>query len=112
MPATANRRKGQSAAETSPDAHDLANRPKDFLTKGEVKALLAAAKAGRHGARDHLLLTMIFQHGLRAIEACRLCVDQIDLEGARVWVERVKGRIIGEKPHCPHACRHSHAPGV
>ena len=91
MTAPASRRKGKSSVEPRPDAHDLASRPKDFLTKGEVKALLAAAKDGRHGARDHLLLTMIFQHGLRAVEACRLRVDQVDLEGARVWVERVKG---------------------
>ena len=70
MTAPASRRKGKSAAETGPEAHDLETRPKDFLTKGEVRALLAAAKDGRHGARDHLLLTMIFQHALRAIEAC------------------------------------------
>ena len=98
MTAPASRRKGKSAAETGPEAHDLATRPKDFLTKGEVKALLAAAKHGRHGARDHLLLTMIFQHALRAIEACRLRVDQVDLEAARVWVERVKG---GQSTHQP-----------
>jgi hypothetical protein len=35
-------------------------------------------------AEAHLLLTMIFQHGLRAIEACHL--DQVDLEAARVWL--------------------------
>ena len=80
-----------------PHAHDLATRPKDFLTKGEVKALLAAAKDGRHGARDHLLLTMIFQHGLRAIEACRLRVDQVDLEAARVWVEKDATTFTGER---------------
>ncbi|MGA9549301.1 MAG: tyrosine-type recombinase/integrase, partial [Rhodomicrobium sp.] len=98
MTAPASRRKGKSAAETGPEAHDLASRPKDFLTRGEVRALLAAAKDGRHGARDHLLLTMIFQHALRAIEACRLRVDQVDLEAARVWVDRVKG---GRSTHQP-----------
>jgi type 1 fimbriae regulatory protein FimB/type 1 fimbriae regulatory protein FimE len=45
---------------------------------GEVSALLAAAKDGRHGAHDHLLLMMIFQHALRAIEAYRLRVGQVD----------------------------------
>jgi type 1 fimbriae regulatory protein FimB len=84
MTAPASCRKGKSSAGNEPQAHDLASRPKDFLTKGEVKALLAAAKHGRHGARDHLLLTMIFQHALRAIEACRLRVDQVDIEAARV----------------------------
>ena len=98
MTAPASRHKGKSAVEPAPDAHDLASRPKDFLTKGEVKALFAAAKDGRHGTRDHLLLTMIFQHGLRAVEACRLRVDQLDLEAARVSVERVKG---GQSTHQP-----------
>src|ERR1700741_1923131 len=98
MKALASRPKGKSTARTGSDAHDLANRPKDFLTKGEVKALLVAAKDGRHGARDHLLLTMVFQHALRAIEACRLRVDQIDLEAARVWVDRVKGGLSTHQP--------------
>jgi integrase len=92
----------EACAQTDADAHDLASRPKDFLTKGEVKALLAAAKDGRHGARDYLLLTMIFQHALRAIEACRLRVDQIDLEAAGVDRAR-QGRTID----APAANRHA-----
>lgn len=36
MSAPTNRRKGKSKTETSSDAHDLARRPKDFLTKAEM----------------------------------------------------------------------------
>jgi hypothetical protein len=44
-------------------ANDTANgheRAKDFLNEGEIAALLDAAKGGRHGARDHLLLLVMF----------------------------------------------------
>ena len=54
------RRSVESDAEAAPHgAADGHERAKDFLTEGEVKRLLDAAKAGRHGVRDHLLLFMM-----------------------------------------------------
>ncbi len=47
------------------DGHE---RAKDFLTAAELAALLEAAKADRHGTRDHLLLMTMFRHDLRLIQ--------------------------------------------
>jgi type 1 fimbriae regulatory protein FimB len=48
---------------------------KDFLTEGEMKRLLDAAKSGRYGARDHLILLMTYRHGLRVSELIDLRLE-------------------------------------
>lgn len=58
-------RKIKSSPDTSAEAADRHERAKDYLSPGEVAKLLDAAKAGRHGVRDHLLLLMTYRHGLR-----------------------------------------------
>jgi type 1 fimbriae regulatory protein FimB len=80
------------------DTADRHERAKDFLTEGEIAALLDAAKGGRHGARDHLLLLVMFRHGLRVSEAVAFRRDEVDLDRARLWVRRLKGGLSVEQP--------------
>jgi type 1 fimbriae regulatory protein FimB len=79
-------------------AVDLHEKPKNFLTEAEIERFLQAAKGGRHGVRDHLMMLLMYHHGLRETELCRLTVSCLDLETARIWVERLKGSLSTHHP--------------
>jgi type 1 fimbriae regulatory protein FimB len=91
-------RKVKSSPASACEATDRHERAKDYLSLGEVVRLLDAAKAGWHGVRDHLLLLLMFRHGLRVSEAVELCRDELDLDRARLWVRRLKGGLSVEQP--------------
>src|ERR1039457_4118138 len=68
------------------------------LTRLEVEKLIDAAKGGRNGTRDRCLLLLMFRHGLRVSEACRLTLDQVDSESRVLHVRRLKGGLSTTQP--------------
>lgn len=79
-------------------AVDTHERRRDYLSPPDMDRLLAGAKKGRHGARDYLLLLMMYRHGLRVSEATALCRKDLDLEQSRLWVARLKNGLSVEQP--------------
>ena len=77
--------KSRSESRTA-DAHE---RVKDFLTEAEMAKLLTAARKARHGARDHLLMLMMYRHGLRVSEAIGLRWDDVDLDHAMALLSNI-----------------------
>jgi type 1 fimbriae regulatory protein FimB len=71
---------------------------KDFLTEGEMKRLLDAAKGGRYGQRDNLMLLMSYRHGLRVSELIDLRLRDLDLDTSRLFVRRKKGSLSTHQP--------------
>jgi type 1 fimbriae regulatory protein FimB len=91
----AKRRNVKSGSDAATDAHE---RRKDYLNETEIANLLEAAKRGRHGIRDHLLVLMMYRHGLRVSEVIGLRRDDVDLDQSCLWVRRLKNGLSVEQP--------------
>ena len=76
----------------------MKKRRSDSLTADEVRRVLHAAGDGRHGVRDQAMLLTLYHHGLRVTELCRLTLADLDLEGRRIWIERLNRGRSGAHP--------------
>ena len=88
-----NRRTVKGQPGEAVDAHE---RGKDYLGPDEVERLLEAAKKGRHAARDHALLLLMYRHGLRVSEVTSMRLADLNIKTSRLWVERLKGSLSTE----------------
>jgi site-specific recombinase XerD len=67
-------------------------RTREYLTEGEVEQLChAARKRGRYGHRDAAMILLAYRHGLRVSELVGLRWTQVDLDGGKLHVARLKG---------------------
>lgn len=71
---------------------------RNFLTDAEIKKLLAAARLGRYGTRDYLLVLLAYRHGLRVSELIDIRTSDLDLETGHFFVRRLKGSISSNHP--------------
>jgi type 1 fimbriae regulatory protein FimB len=74
------------------------SRGKDFLTEAEMRRFLEAARHGRHGVRDYLMMLITYRHGLRVSELVDLRLKDLDLETGRLYVRRKKGSLSTHQP--------------
>ena len=78
---------------------NLSRRKREYLTPDEIeKVLQAAAKFGRHGARDRTLVLLAYRHGFRVSELVSLRWDQIDLKAGLLHVARLKNGMASTHP--------------
>jgi type 1 fimbriae regulatory protein FimB len=71
---------------------------RSHLTGLEVGKLIAATRGTRNEARDRCLLLLMFRHGLRVSEACRLRLDQVDTKGKVLHIVRLKQGLSTSQP--------------
>jgi len=90
-----NRRNVKSSGTLTADRHE---REKDFLDEPEMDRLLEAAKKGRYGVRDHLMMMMMYRHGLRVSELIAVKCSDLNLQQSRLWVRRLKNGLSVEHP--------------
>jgi integrase len=70
---------------------NAAMRPREYLLKDELDAMLKTAKQGRYPERDVAMIQIAYRHGLRAQEIVDLEWPQVEIgRNARLHVRRVK----------------------
>lgn len=74
-------------------------RSREYLREDEVDQLITAAKSvGRYPLRDGLAILMMYRHGLRVTELCRLRWGDVDWGTAHLYVKRIKNGKDSNQP--------------
>src|SRR6185437_9719505 len=79
--------------------HTRTKTDRKHLTEREVFSLIeAVGTTSRNPERDRCLLFLMFRHGFRVSEACKLSLDRVDVEGRIVHVKRLKKGLSTTHP--------------
>ena len=73
-------------------------RPREYLTKSEIRRLIKVAKGNRHGLRDSTMVLVGYAHGLRVSELIGLQWTDISFEDSTLHIRRAKGGVTGSHP--------------
>jgi type 1 fimbriae regulatory protein FimB len=87
---------------------DYGRADRKYLRPAEVEALIRAAKDGRYGARDALMISLAYHHGLRVSELVGphgLRWGDLDLKAGTITVRRRKGGVGGVQHLTPADAR-------
>ena len=68
------------------------------LNGREVERLIEATKGSRNEVRDRCLVLLMFRHGPRVSEACRMKLDQVDTGSRVLDVARLKAGLSTTQP--------------
>lgn len=72
--------------------------PEGSVLSFKVGDMLLATKGSRNEVRDYCILLLMYRHGLRVSELCRLRLSQIDLEERVLHVVRLKRGLATTHP--------------
>jgi type 1 fimbriae regulatory protein FimB len=81
--------------------HPRRERSREYLAPDEVQKLLDASRKeglSRNRERDYCLLLLMFRHGLRVSEACKLKVTDINLKEKIIHIHRLKNGNATTQP--------------
>ena len=79
------------------DPNIVTNRAITFLTQDEVRRLFSAIK----DKRGRAIFAVAYRHGLRASEIGMLQIADLNLQAARITINRLKGSLSGTYPLSP-----------
>jgi site-specific recombinase XerD len=71
--------------------NNLSDKTINWVTETEVKELIKATQKTRYPVRNKLIILMLYRHGLRESELCKLKLDYIDFEQSKIFIKRLKG---------------------
>jgi integrase len=77
--------------------HRKSDRAITYLTQDEVRRLFSVIK----DKRDRAIFALAYRHGLRASEIGMIQRTDVDLQQARITINRLKGSLSGTYPMAP-----------